>query len=194
MDANTVLIRLAGSFQSWGDRSNWTSRNTAKFPTKSAVVGLIGAALGWRQDQLPMIDKSVRFGVKTEKAGSEITDYHTVISGVMSRKGVKPGYTMVSHRYYLGDASFLVAVMGSPEFIAKIAVALQAPVWPLFLGRKCCIPSEPIFVSTGNYADLIEALGGCPFDGEIEGGDTLRHDRLVGDRVYDWRLTTKLKK
>jgi CRISPR-associated protein (Cas_Cas5e). len=66
--------------------------------------------------------------------------------------------TDVSERYYLADASFLVALQGSPDYIGELATAIQSPVWPLFLGRKACVPSTPIFAGTGQFDILEEAL------------------------------------
>src|SRR5690606_7352721 len=51
----------------------------------------------------------------------------------------------ISLRAYLCDASFLVALQGPEPLIARLAEAVQAPVWPYFLGRKSCPPSRPVF-------------------------------------------------
>ncbi len=66
--------------------------------------------------------------------------------------------TDVSERYYLADASFRVAVQGPDDLIKELAAAVQHPVWPLFLGRKACIPTTPIYDGDGQFADLITAL------------------------------------
>jgi len=75
----------------------------------------------------------------------------------INQKTGKPE-TDVSNRYYLADASFLVALQGPPTVIAELATAVQSPVWPPFLGRKACVPSTPIFAGMGQFADLEEAL------------------------------------
>ena len=41
-----LLIRLEGPLQSWGERSKWDYRDTADFPTKSGVIGMIACAMG----------------------------------------------------------------------------------------------------------------------------------------------------
>jgi CRISPR system Cascade subunit CasD len=70
--------------------------------------------------------------------------------------------TDTSDRYYLADASFLVALQGDTTTVARCAEALQAPVWPYFLGRKSCTPTVPVFAGTGAYNTLTEALASQP--------------------------------
>ena len=41
-----LILRLEGALQSWGERSHWDHRDTAVFPSKSGVVGLLGCAMG----------------------------------------------------------------------------------------------------------------------------------------------------
>ena len=53
--------------------------------------------------------------------------------------------TIVSPRLYLSDACFLAALQGETRLIGRLAAALQAPVWPIFLGRKSCPPAAPVF-------------------------------------------------
>ncbi len=51
----------------------------------------------------------------------------------------------MTYRFYLQDAVFSV-IAEIPLLIADEAVsALKCPVWPIFLGRRTCIPSRPIF-------------------------------------------------
>jgi len=72
--------------------------------------------------------------------------------------------TDVSERHYLADASFLAALQGPSALIERLGVALQAPVWPCFLGRKSCVPATPIFAGLGQYDnDLRPALADQPF-------------------------------
>ncbi|HWQ11340.1 MAG TPA: type I-E CRISPR-associated protein Cas5/CasD [Roseiflexaceae bacterium] len=70
--------------------------------------------------------------------------------------------TDVSERMYLADASFLVALQGPEATIARLAEALQAPAWTLYLGRKSCPPAAPVFAGTGEHANLEAALASQP--------------------------------
>jgi len=166
--ANTLFLRLQGPLQSWGERARWSVRDTAPEPTKSGVVGLLACAMGWNSDDdLRRLARQVRLGVRCDQPGTLLVDYHTVVGGVMSAEGrikmtasTGEAETVVSRRHYLCDASFLVAVQGEPELIARLAEAVQTPHWPIFLGRKCCPPSRPVFEDLGDYPSLEAALTG----------------------------------
>jgi len=137
-------------------------------PTKSGVIGLVACALGLAvadDAAVRELSDSLRFGVRVDGAGRLLRDYHTVSGGVRSAKGpikitAASGEieTVVSNRYYLADASFLAALQGPEETIARVADALQNPVWPPFLGRRSCPPSLPPFAGTGAYDSLEQAL------------------------------------
>jgi CRISPR system Cascade subunit CasD len=101
-------------------------------------------------------------------------DYHTIIGGVMGGDGkLRPG-TIVSWRAYLCDASFLVAVQSAPETIDALARAIRAPVWPIYLGRRCCVPSRPPFEGLGDYPTLEAALSDWPWYRWDSGSQTIR--------------------
>ena len=198
---NTLFLRLEGVLQSWGERGRWTVRDTARYPTKSGVVGLLGAALGVNNDRLASLSSQLKMGIRVDRLGEIARDYHTVTSGVvMAEGGVKGGddpQTVVSHRFYLCGASFLVALQGEPNLIATLADAVQNPVWFLSLGRHCCIPSRPIYVGVGDHPSLMDALtinDGTLHSYEIEGGETLRMDTItsVEYRAFQARGVTRL--
>lgn len=169
MAANTLFLRLEGPLQSWGERSRWSVRDTAPEPTKSGVVGLLGCALGINDDAgLRKLSEHLRMGVRCDSPGTSIVDYHTVGGGydesVMLTAQGKLKYssgrphTEQTWRRYLCDAAFLVVLQGPPDLIARLAEAIQAPHWPIYLGRKSCVPTRPPFDGMGEFADLESAL------------------------------------
>ena len=104
-----------------------------------------------------------------------MTDYHTVIGGVLSAEGkikinagTRQPETVVSWRHYLCDASFLVALQTDPVLIDHLASAVQSPQWPIYLGRRSCPPSRPVFDGVGEFSTLIEALASRPVESSIE--------------------------
>lgn len=165
---NTVFLRLEGPLQSWGTRARFQERDTSPEPTKSGVVGLIACTLGWgadRDDDIRSLGDAVRLGVRIDRPGRYIRDYHTVVGGVRSAEGkvkinasTKEPETVVSNRMYLADASFLCAVRGETDVVTSISEAIQAPVWPPFLGRRSCPPSLPIWAGIGEFDSLRDAL------------------------------------
>ncbi len=173
MLTNTLFLRLEGPLQSWGERSRWSIRDTANEPTKSGVIGLIACAMGYTTDeQIRPLSKKTRLGVRVDAPGTQISDYHTIGGGYeyptlltaqgKPKKSSGSPHTEISERAYLCDASFLAALQVREEadapLIGKMAAALQSPHWPIFLGRKACVPSRPVLAGVGHYQSLLEAL------------------------------------
>jgi CRISPR system Cascade subunit CasD len=166
--ADTLFLRLEGPLQSWGERAHWSVRDTAPEPTKSGVVGLLACALGLSgDDDLTALSAQVQFAVRCDRPGESLRDYHTVVGGFMTGEGkikinAKSGKpeTIVSERSYLCDASFLAVVRADPALVARLAAAVQWPVWPVYLGRKSCPPALPVYEGTGDYPSPQAALAG----------------------------------
>jgi CRISPR system Cascade subunit CasD len=224
--------------QSWGIRARWDVRDTRLEPTKSGVIGLIGCAMGLRRNDpsLERLDQSLRFGVRIDKPGVISTDYHTVTgyhrtaAGEYKYRGGRvktlgkalqhSESTVVSHREYLHDASFLAALTvwpdrrrDDPQLLERIFNCLRRPKWPPYLGRKSCVPARP-FVDeeslTQEHASLEEALQHQTWegsgrkdvfpatleiwiectDGGVERQDALRVNRL---RNYDFRRCKRIE-
>ena len=53
---------------------------------------------------------------------------------------------------------------GFEGLISKCAGALKRPVWPIYLGRKACVPTRPVFEKlTDEYEGLEDALKRYPW-------------------------------
>ena len=140
----TVLLRCAGPMQSWGTRSRFSDRDTEREPSKSGVIGLVASALGRRRDE-PIHDlAALRMSVRIDKPGQLASDYQTA-----QELGQESGRAILSRRFYLADASFLVALEGDADLCSAIHMALRRPRWPLFLGRKSYVPGCPLHVRDG---------------------------------------------
>src|SRR5690554_858091 len=112
----TLLIRLVGPQQSWGTSSRFDYRDTELAPTKSGVVGLLAAALGRSRDEDVTDLAGLVMGVRADRPGVPMIDYHTALDVVLSNG--KPGDTVLSRRTYLADAAFLVGLESEdPEFL-----------------------------------------------------------------------------
>lgn len=153
-----LLLLCAGPLQSWGHHSHFNQRDTAAFPTRSGILGLLAAALGRDRDE--PVDDLARLGltVRVDRPGVLLRDLHTVGGGlpaaatVTTAQGKKRSgdtTTLLSHRYYLADAAFTIAVTSpSPSgLLIDCERALRAPRWPLFLGRRACPPTGPLFLA-----------------------------------------------
>lgn len=150
--------------QSWGTTSRFDERDTQLEPSKSGVIGLICAALG-RDRSEPVSDLAgLRMAVRADREGVLMRDYQTA-SGVLIASG-KPnlGRTVVSPRFYLSDAVFLVGLEGEDRsLLERVHAALKNPVWPLFLGRKSFPPGESPYLPNGlSDRPLETAIQGYP--------------------------------
>lgn len=147
---STLLLRLAGPLQAWGNDSKFETRRTGREPSKSGVIGLLAAALGKKRDA-PLEDLNcLHFGVRIDKEGELLHDYHTV--------QLKTGKTYVTHRYYLSDATFLVGIESEDDvWLETLRQALLNPAFPLFLGRRSCVPTLPMVLGIRS-AGLLKAL------------------------------------
>lgn len=167
----TLLLRLVGPMQSWGTNSRFDQRDTGKEPSKSGVIGLLAAAMGVDRENWTDLEPLTRLfmGVRHDRPGIPKRDYQTAgcakgdtiikADGTSSKDGV------VSHRFYLADAAFLVALEGNDRaFLERTHKHLKNPVWPLALGRKSYLPSEPIWIKDGvRDASLLEVLTRWPW-------------------------------
>ncbi len=84
--------------------------------------------------------------------------------------GVK---TELTNREYLQDAAFGVLISSKVECeiaVERLSQAVQNPIWGVWLGRKCCIPTEPIYA--GVFEDEDSAMRALVSRGR-------RHDRTL---------------
>ncbi|MDR0779144.1 MAG: type I-E CRISPR-associated protein Cas5/CasD [Pseudomonadales bacterium] len=159
----TLLLRLQGPMQSWGTTSRFDERDTQLEPSKSGVLGLLCATLG-RDRSEPVDDLArLRMGVRVDREGVPMRDYQTA-TGVLTAAGkVDLARTVVSPRFYLADAAFLVGLEGDDALLRTLHQALRAPVWPLALGRKSFAPGMPVWLADGLVSQSLKvALSSWP--------------------------------
>ena len=77
-------------------------------------------------------------------------DYHTVQETKKADGGIKDCH--ITHRQYLTDASFGAVMEGNAALLEEIAIALDNPVWGIWLGRKACIPSRQYWPDCSTHA------------------------------------------
>ncbi|MFG2950487.1 type I-E CRISPR-associated protein Cas5/CasD [Streptomyces adustus] len=154
-----LLLRLAGPLQSWGERSAFSPvRDSAPFPTRSALTGLFAAAEGIGRDDNIDHYQALQITVRVDRPGLRLIDYHTVGGGLPKARtaatsgGSNKGAAVITQRHYLSDAVFVVAVSGPDETLTRLASALRRPHWAPYLGRRSCVPDEP-FVLGSNVHD-----------------------------------------
>ncbi|MEV6383081.1 type I-E CRISPR-associated protein Cas5/CasD [Streptomyces sp. NPDC051773] len=188
-----LLLRLAGPLQSWGERSHFNERDTARFPTRSGVIGLLAAALGRPRgagiDDLTGLSITIR----TDRPGIILRDLHTVGGGLPAKATVttaegkkRPGDTgtLLTHRSYLADAAFTLALTADDDtaLLDHVAAALAAPHWPPYLGRRSCPPEGPLLL--GRFDDVAHHLVHLPLTALPPRSDTGAIE-FLSDRPLD---------
>lgn len=171
-----LLFRLFGPFASWGEVAVGEVRPSALRPTRSALLGILGAALGLdrRQDEDHFdLSASVALAVRIDSPGLPAVDYHTASYRHPDRKELIPTRadelgvaryrlsTVQSWRHYRADALYTVAVStrsGSRYDLGSLREALLRPFFPLSLGRKSCVPALPLGPEIMTAATVLEAF------------------------------------
>jgi len=172
----TILLKFAGPLQSWGTRSHFETRHTDLYPSKSAVIGMIAACMGYRREEDRRIQalNGLDFAVRMDQSGQLLRDYHTArkfkSSGAFDR-------TYVTNRYYLEDAVFTAAIgHDNDAWIEEIAESLRNPVFPPYLGRRSLPLTADYFLGI-RETDVLTALKECPWQARAE------YQRTHSDRL-----------
>jgi len=169
---STLLLTLSAPVQSWGASSRFTERQTRHEPTKSAVIGLLAAALGRRRADSVEDLLHLKFGVRIDQPGVLMRDFHTAhrtppiprhLAGWPRSRADHQGSSMpLSNRYYLCDAVFLAGLEAERPLLDGLADALLHPTFPLYLGRRSCVPSGRLLAGLVDQG-LVEALRQFPW-------------------------------
>jgi CRISPR system Cascade subunit CasD len=187
-----LLFQLYGPMAAWGDVAVGEARVTATHPGRSALIGFLAAAVGVRredEEQQRRMAEGYWFAVRVVSAGSFLRDYHT--AQVPSKAAMKgcPGYTrrdelalpkddlgtILSSRDYRTDAYYHVAVEAQPEAawsLESLRRSLEAPRFPIYLGRKSCpvaLPLQPQIVPAANVASAFAMAQFTDPDALMEG-------------------------
>lgn len=170
---STLLIELRGPQQAWGSHSRFATRATELAPTRSGVIGLLAAALGY--ERTASLDRftALRFGVRIDQPGTLERDFQTTRS--LDGSTAFP----LSQRFYLADAVFLAGLESPDEReLRAFRDALARPYYPLFLGRRAFPPEGP--VRTEIVTDSLEpALRDAPWRARSHYQRRLRREATV---------------
>lgn len=172
----TVYAPLA----SWGDTAVGEVRSSWDRPSRSAILGLVAAALGIdREDQErhAELDRSYGIGVRLALGGTALIDYHTSQdpTGVAVRR-FKPRtrraaldcadpLTTLSQRTLRQDALSVVALWrrsGSRWTMEDLASAMRTPHFVLYAGRKANVLGLPLSPAVVQADTLAAALAPVP--------------------------------
>ena len=153
----TILMKFAGPLQSWGVGSHFETRQTQRYPSKSAVIGILAASLGYRRHEDEKIQQlnNLDFAVRIDQPGSTLRDYH-IATKYKANGQVDRNY--VTNRYYLQDAVFVVAISSEDnQWIDEVEEALKSPYFQPFLGRRS-LPMNADFIIETRNEGILESL------------------------------------
>lgn len=178
-----LVFRLYGPLASWGGIAVGEYRPVEPSPTKSAILGLVGAALGVRRDDAAaqaQLRRDYLVASIVHGGGTLLRDYHTT---QVAPERAKKRYwrfatrreelsvprdelnTILSTREYFCDALYTVclrAATADPIYsLAEIAEGLRQPAFVPYLGRKSCpvaLPFQPRVVAGSTLREALEAV------------------------------------
>lgn len=157
----TILLKLSGPLQAWGVESHFETRQTDNYPSKSAIIGLIAGAIGYRREEEKILElNKLDFAVRIDQKGVILKDFQT--AKMYTEKGdLKRTY--VTNRYYLQDAMFIVAISSEDEDLMKnIYEALKYPYFQPFLGKRS-LPLNADFLFDTTDLNAVESLKNLPW-------------------------------
>lgn len=150
-----LVFTLVSAFGAMGDLAGHERRGTWVWPGRSAILGLLGAALGVRRDDATGFAalEPLRMAVGVHDEGAPMRDYHTIASvpsavvrrpdsraAALRAAGLRTETTITLRDYRVGPL-YAVALWGLP--LTPLEEALRRPVFPLYLGRKSCPLAAP---------------------------------------------------
>ena len=154
-----LALLFKAPFASFGHQSKKFERGTLQFPTKSAVFGMLLAAAGLHgtAEELERLNSHV--GMEVYDYGEDrktLEDFQAIGHGWADRDMKTLKYdgghpdrgnsNKICRKQYLVDVRFGVVLKVDDESLAEeISNSFRHPVWPLYLGRKNCVPSTRIF-------------------------------------------------
>lgn len=169
--AEYLVFSLVAPMGSFGGLAGHERRGSASWPGRSAVLGLLGAALGVRREdkagQEALRQWKVAVSVLSESV--PLQDFHTVqtvpsanIKRPNTRrdalKALKPrDNPVITRRDYHCDCAFGVTIWDGPDMEGALA-ALRQPVFAPYLGRKSCPLAAPMAPHRVDAGDVAGAL------------------------------------
>lgn len=178
MTERWLHLRLSAPLMAFGGIAIDHVGPTRDVPAASALTGLMANALGWRREASnahQCLQDRLIFAALIARQGRVLTDNQNALlrkndSGWTTR-GQPEGRTGDSYnnphrrrRDYLADHECHVVLRLAPPKSPEepttehLKAALERPARPLFIGRKPCLPSAPLFAGWIEASTPLEAL------------------------------------
>lgn len=150
---SNIVIKLEGSLQGWGAPGGSVDfRPAALYPEQSSIVGLLSASLGYgygdpriaalnEKVEVEILNDVSNIGTLKEKTYfvKDADSYHYDACGRQEKQCLndKDGHRVV--KQFRANACYYVRITTDDEVLMdKIKAAIANPVYPMYLGKKCC--------------------------------------------------------
>lgn len=182
--AGYIVFQLHGPMASWGNIAVGEYRTTWPRPSRSALLGLVAAALGVpRSDETAQtrLRDGLAFAVAVDAPGQPMRDYHTVQTPKVGKgfaprsrsdelRSSKKG-TIQSYRDYYTDVFYRVVTWttstDAPSAL-ELCDGLLRPRFTLYLGRKSCPLGLPLAPCIVEASTVEEALGSASLPSPLD--------------------------
>lgn len=163
-----LTLRFSGVLQYYSSKTNTTLKQnypTDFYPTRNAIIGLIGSAMGINREDFNDFRANLESKISTKykslsTKASILEDFQTVRplksqqyymnkqnnrNSFFSVEGKQKNTPIIKNIQYLQDADFEVYVGSEDEQLLKdIYDAIRNPVYALYFGKRSCVPNKPI--------------------------------------------------
>jgi CRISPR system Cascade subunit CasD len=177
-----LLLRLEAPLAAFGDIMVDAKGPISDLPSASMLTGLFANALGYRREDKPALQRlqdRLVHAARLDRSAGGFTEFQTAkleksdIAWTTrgrpeGRAGGDASYLSPHLRYrdFAADIAATIAIHLLPEDeepdVVAIASALQEPFRPLFIGRKPCLPSRPIYYGFLSAPTFFDALLATP--------------------------------
>ncbi len=191
-----LIMRLEAPLMAFGGETIDNYGFIRRFPSASMITGLLANALGWSRieaDRHQRLQERLILAARIDRepaGGMRLTDFQTAQLGASdmgwTTRGLPEGraggantYNAPHLRYrdYFADMRVAVALRLEPvddsPTLDNLMAALEEPSRPLFIGRKPCLPSRPLFVDFVEGNTALDALMALQPEEDSDDSDTL---------------------
>lgn len=173
-----LIFNLLGPMASWGEEAVGEVRGSASMPTRSAVLGLVGACLGidrGEEEALMNLERELGLAIRQHSSGVLLRDYHSV-QVAEPKKGeamhtrreelrAERIHTLLSQRDYRVDGAWTAGIWergGGRGLLERIQSAMLRPGFIPYLGRRACPLSLPLAPKIVAVEDVLDSLEAAP--------------------------------
>lgn len=179
-----LLFRLWGPMAAWGDIAVGERRGSWNRPSRSAVLGLVAACLGYERSNGAAhlrLEQGLGFAVRVDDPGRPLRDYHTAQSPSEYRgkrwatrrdelADPRNLNTILSERTYQLEMNAVIVLWRRPATdgptLEKVSEKLIEPVFAPYLGRKSCplgLPIQPRMYTEVSPVAALQSYDAQPY-------------------------------